>query len=153
MEIQKIDKGEQRRRVGEVLKEVGLEDYRNKYPKDLSGGMRQRISFARTLLTDADLMLLDEPFSALDALTRMDMQEWLLNQWEHFHKTILFITHDVEEAIFLSKKIYIITETPITHLEIAEVPEDYPRNRDFLRRPEMEALKAKLTMQLRRQVM
>ena len=153
MEIQKIDKGEQRRRVGEVLKEVGLEDYRNKYPKDLSGGMRQRISFARTLLTDADLMLLDEPFSALDALTRMDMQEWLLNQWEHFHKTILFITHDVEEAIFLSKKIYIITETPITHLEIAEVPEDYPRNRDFLRRPELEALKAKLTMQLRRQVM
>ena len=153
MEIQKIDKGEQRRRVGEVLKEVGLEDYRNKYPKDLSGGMRQRISFARTLLTDADLMLLDEPFSALDALTRMDMQEWLLNQWEHFHKTILFITHDVEEAIFVSKKIYIITETPITHLEIAEVPEDYPRNRDFLRRPEMEALKAKLTMQLRRQVM
>ena len=153
MEIQKIDKGEQRRRVGEVLKEVGLEDYRNKYPKDLSGGMRQRISFARTLLTDADLMLLDEPFRALDALTRMDMQEWLLNQWEHFHKTILFITHDVEEAIFLSKKIYIITETPITHLEIAEVPEDYPRNRDFLRRPEMEALKAKLTMQLRRQVM
>lgn len=153
MEIQKIDKGEQRRRGGEVLKEVGLEDYRNKYPKDLSGGMRQRISFARTLLTDADLMLLDEPFSALDALTRMDMQEWLLNQWEHFHKTILFITHDVEEAIFLSKKIYIITETPITHLEIAEVPEDYPRNRDFLRRPEMEALKAKLTMQLRRQVM
>lgn len=153
MEIQKIDKGEQRRRVGEVLKEVGLEDYRNKYPKDLSGGMRQRISFARTLLTDADLMLLDEPFSALDALARMDMQEWLLNQWEHFHKTILFITHDVEEAIFLSKKIYIITETPITHLEIAEVPEDYPRNRDFLRRPEMEALKAKLTMQLRRQVM
>lgn len=153
MEIQKIDKEEQRRRFGEVLKEVGLEDYRNKYPKDLSGGMRQRISFARTLLTDADLMLLDEPFSALDALTRMDMQEWLLDQWEHFNKTILFITHDVEEAIFLSKKIYIITETPITHLEIVEVPEDYPRKRDFLRRPEMETLKAKLTMQLRKQVM
>lgn len=153
MEIQKKSKAEQERRVTEVLKEVGLEDYRNKYPKDLSGGMRQRISFARTLLTDADLMLLDEPFSALDALTRMDMQEWLLSQWQHFHKTILFITHDVEEAIFLSKKIYIITETPITELEIVEVPEGYPRDREFLRCPDIEALKAKLTMKLRRQVM
>ena len=153
MEIQKKSKAEQERRVTEVLKEVGLEDYRNKYPKDLSGGMRQRISFARTLLTDADLMLLDEPFSALDALTRMDMQEWLLSQWQHFHKTILFITHDVEEAIFLSKKIYIITDTPITELEIVEVPEGYPRDREFLRHPDIEALKAKLTMKLRRQVM
>ncbi|MEI3267360.1 MAG: ABC transporter ATP-binding protein [Frisingicoccus sp.] len=153
MEIQKKSKAEQEKRVTEVLREVGLEDYRNKYPKDLSGGMRQRISFARTLLTDAELMLLDEPFSALDALTRMDMQEWLLRQWEHFHKTILFITHDVEEAVFLSKKIYIITETPITQIEIAEVPEGYPRNREFLRRPEIEALKSRLTMQLRKQVM
>lgn len=153
MEIQKKSKAEQEKRVAEVLKEVGLEDYRNKYPKDLSGGMRQRISFARTLLTDADLMLLDEPFSALDALTRMDMQEWLLSQWQHFHKTILFITHDVEEAIFLSKKIYIITDTPITELEVVEVPEGYPRDREFLRRPDIEALKAKLTMKLRRQVM
>lgn len=153
MEIQKKSKTEQENRVAAVLKEVGLEDYRNKYPKDLSGGMRQRISFARTLLTDADLMLLDEPFSALDALTRMDMQEWLLSQWQHFHKTILFITHDVEEAIFLSKKIYIITETPITQMEIVEVPEGYPRDREFLRRPDVEAMKAKLTMKLRRQVM
>lgn len=153
MEIQKKSRAEQEKRVAEVLKEVGLEEYRDKYPKDLSGGMRQRISFARTLLTDAELMLLDEPFSALDALTRMDMQEWLLNQWQHFHKTILFITHDVEEAIFLSKKIYIITETPITQMEIVEVPEDYPRNRDFLRRPDIEAMKSELTMKLRRQVM
>ena len=114
MEIQKIGREEQKERVPRVLEQVGLEGYRNKYPKDLSGGMRQRISFARTLLTEADLMLLDEPFSALDALTRMDMQEWLLHQWEHFHKTIVFITHDVEEAVFLSKKIYIITETPMT---------------------------------------
>ena len=153
MEIQKKSKTEQENRVAAVLKEVGLEDYRNKYPKDLSGGMRQRISFARTLLTDADLMLLDEPFSALDALTWMDMQEWLLSQWQNFHKTILFITHDVEEAIFLSKKIYIITETPITQMEIVEVPEGYPRDREFLRRPDIEAMKAKLTMKLRRQVM
>ncbi|WP_418750663.1 ABC transporter ATP-binding protein [Frisingicoccus sp.] len=152
MEIQKIDREEQKERVTRVLEQVGLEGYRNKYPKDLSGGMRQRISFARTLLTEADLMLLDEPFSALDALTRMDMQEWLLHQWEHFHKTIVFITHDVEEAVFLSKKIYIITETPMTHLEVVDVPEGYPRNREFLRRPDIEMLKEKLTRQLRKQV-
>lgn len=152
MEIQKIGGEEQKRKVTDVLEQVGLESYRNKYPKDLSGGMRQRISFARTLLTDADLMLLDEPFSALDALTRMDMQEWLLHQWEHFHKTILFITHDVEEAVFLSKKIYIIAETPMTRLEVVEVPEGYPRNREFLQRPDIEALKEKLTRQLRKQV-
>ena len=152
MEIQKIGREEQKERVNRVLEQVGLEGYRNKYPKDLSGGMRQRISFARTLLTEADLMLLDEPFSALDALTRMDMQEWLLHQWEHFHKTIVFITHDVEEAVFLSKKIYIITETPMTHLEVVDVPEGYPRNREFLRRPDIEMLKEKLTRQLRKQV-
>ena len=152
MEIQKIGREEQKERVNRVLEQVGLEGYRNKYPKDLSGGMRQRISFARTLLTEADLMLLDEPFSALDALTRMDMQAWLLHQWEHFHKTIVFITHDVEEAVFLSKKIYIITETPMTHLEVVDVPEGYPRNREFLRRPDIEMLKEKLTRQLRKQV-
>lgn len=152
MEIQKIGREEQKERVTRVLEQVGLEGYRNKYPKDLSGGMRQRISFARTLLTEADLMLLDEPFSALDALTRMDMQEWLLHQWEHFHKTIVFITHDVEEAVFLSKKIYIITETPMPHLEVVDVPEGYPRNREFLRRPDIEMLKEKLTRQLRKQV-
>lgn len=152
MEIQKIGREEQKERVPRVLEQVGLEGYRNKYPKDLSGGMRQRISFARTLLTEADLMLLDEPFSALDALTRMDMQEWLLHQWEHFHKTIVFITHDVEEAVFLSKKIYIITETPMTHLEVVDVPEGYPRNREFLRRPDIEMMKEKLTRQLRKQV-
>ena len=66
--------------------------------------MRQRISLPEPFLTDADLLLLDEPFSALDALTRINMQEWLLKQWQHFHKTIMFITHDVEEAIFMSSK-------------------------------------------------
>lgn len=150
MEIQKVGKAEQKRRVEEVLAQVGLEAYKDKYPKDLSGGMRQRISFARTLLTNAELMLLDEPFSALDALTRMDMQEWLLDQWHHYHKTILFITHDVEEALFLSKKIYIITETPMHELTIVDVPEGYPRNREFLGRPDIEKLKMELTMQLRK---
>lgn len=152
MEIQKIPKAEMAKRADEMLAEVGLSDYKDKYPKDLSGGMRQRISFARTLLTDSDLMLLDEPFSALDSLTRMDMQEWLLKEWSHFQKTILFITHDVEEAIFLSQHIYMITDTPITHLEKIDIPLEYPRSRSQLKRADILDLKEYLISNLRKQV-
>ena len=152
MEIAKVPQSEQIQRVSDILKEVGLSDYAAKYPKDLSGGMRQRISFARTLLTDADLLLLDEPFSALDALTRISMQEWLLKQWQHFHKTIMFITHDVEEAIFMSSKIYLVKQTPIHELEVLNVPMDYPRNRNDMGRPEIVELKEYLIDQLRKQV-
>lgn len=149
MEIQHTDKIDMVKKADAVLEQVGLMDYKHKYPKDLSGGMRQRISFARTLLTDSELMLLDEPFSALDSLTRMDMQEWLLNQWEHFDKTIMFITHDVEEAIFLSKRIFLITKTPITKLSVIDVPLEYPRKRSQLKQPEIIELKEQLIEQLR----
>ena len=152
MEIAGIPADIQKQRVTDMLKEVGLSDYAAKYPKDLSGGMRQRISFARTLLTDADLLLLDEPFSALDALTRINMQECLLKQWMHFNKTIMFITHDVEEAIFMSGKIYLVKQTPIHELEVIDVPMDYPRRRDFMTRPEIVTLKEYMIEQLRKQV-
>lgn len=152
MEIARIPAAEQKRRVADILREVGLSDYAQKYPKDLSGGMRQRISFARTLLTDAELLLLDEPFSALDALTRINMQEWLLTQWQHFNKTIMFITHDVEEAIFMSGKIYLVKQTPIHELEVLDVPMNYPRSRNFMTRPDIIELKEYLIDQLRRQV-
>lgn len=102
--------------TAEVLKHVGLEAWGNKAPKELSGGMRQRAAFARTLLTGSELLLLDEPFSALDYLTRLSMREWLLHQWEREKKTVLFITHDVEEAVFLSTRILAAERTPITAL-------------------------------------
>lgn len=152
MEIQKLPKEIMRQKADAILQDIGLDTYKTKYPKDLSGGMRQRISFARTLLTQADLLLLDEPFSALDSLTRMTMQEWLLAQWAHFHKTILFITHDVEEALLLSQKVLVITCTPIKTLEVIEVPAEYPRTRECLTRPEMVALKEILIARLREQV-
>ena len=153
MELAKVPKAEQEKRCKEVLEQVGLSEYAKKYPKDLSGGMKQRVAFARTLLSGADLLLLDEPFSALDYLTRVDMQEWLLHQWEHYHKTILFITHDVEEAIFLSKTIYIIQDRPFSQMERVEVSLSYPRNREDLKRADIVELKETLIEKLRRSVM
>ena len=153
MELAKVPKAEQEKRCKEVLDQVGLSEYAKKYPKDLSGGMKQRVAFARTLLSGADMLLLDEPFSALDYLTRVDMQEWLLHQWEHYHKTILFITHDVEEAIFLSKTIFIIQDRPFSQMERVEVPLSYPRNREDLKRPDIVELKETRIEKLRRSVM
>lgn len=152
MELQKVNKNEREKRIVNILQEVGLSDYKDKYPKDLSGGMKQRVSFARTILTGSELLLLDEPFSALDSLTKISMQEWLLEEWRHFNKTILFITHDVEEAIFLSKSIYVIHDRPISHLEKIEVPLEYPRNRSSMQRPEIIELKESLIERLRQKV-
>lgn len=152
MELQKIKKDEREERVCNMLNEIGLSNYKDKFPKDLSGGMKQRVSFARTLLTGSELLLLDEPFSALDSLTRISMQEWLLNQWKHFNKTILFITHDVEEAIFLSKSIFVIVDRPITHLERIDIPLKYPRSRAQLQSSKIIELKESLISKLRQKV-
>lgn len=152
LEIKKISKENREKSVIDILKEVGLLEYKDKFPKDLSGGMRQRVSFARTLLTGSELLLLDEPFSALDSLTRISMQEWLLEEWQRFEKTILFITHDVEEAIFLSKSIFVIQDRPIAHMERIEIPLDYPRSRSDLQKSEIIELKESLISRLRQKV-
>ncbi|MGV3464342.1 MAG: ABC transporter ATP-binding protein [Heyndrickxia sp.] len=94
--------------VREWLRKTGLLEWENALPKQLSGGMKQRIAFLRTILTGSKVLLLDEPFGALDAFTKRDMQKWLLSIWEELDKTILFITHDLEEAILLSDRILIL---------------------------------------------
>lgn len=147
-----VDKNEADRMIEKTLCEVGLEGRGKKYPFELSGGMRQRAAFGRTALTGCDLMLLDEPFSALDFLTRVSMQEWLIKQYEHQKKTILFITHDVEEAIFLSSRILVVTKTPIDSFAQIDVPLEYPRTRDMLSRPEIVSLREMLINMLREQV-
>lgn len=150
MEIMKVPADKQKKACKEALEQVGLSGYADKYPKDLSGGMKQRVAFARTLLAGADMLLLDEPFSALDYLTRVDMQEWLLSQWQNSGKSIIFITHDVEEAVFLSKRIFVIQDRPFSSMENVEIPMDYPRKREELKRADIADLKETLISKLRK---
>jgi ABC-type nitrate/sulfonate/bicarbonate transport system ATPase subunit len=107
--------------------EVGLEGFENAYPKQLSGGMMQRVALARALANDPDILLMDEPFGALDSQTRSLMQELLLNIWEHSKKTVLFITHDIDEAILLGDHVYVMTARPGSIKERIHV--DIPRPR------------------------
>ena len=145
-------KAERRDMVEASLADVGLSGCADKRPDELSGGMRQRAAFARTMLAGSDLLLLDEPFSALDFLTRISMQEWILDQWQRHKKTILFITHDVEEAVFLSSSVLVVESTPIRALKEIPVPMAYPRTRQDLNRPDIAELKESLIDMLRKQV-
>lgn len=111
------------------LPEFGLEGFENRYPHELSGGMRQRVALLRTYLTDRSLMLLDEPFGALDALTRGNMQEFLLRHWEaEPDRTVVFITHDVEEALLLGDRVVVLSSRPARMKEQIEVDFDRPRD-------------------------
>lgn len=114
MEIRGVHRKQAIERAMPLLIRYGLEGFENHYPYELSGGMRQRAAFLRTLLYDRDILLLDEPFGALDAQTRLEMQNWLLNIWKDFRKTILFVTHDIDEAIYLSDDIYVFSQRPGT---------------------------------------
>ncbi len=151
MQIKKIPKAEQKKKAYEMLEKVGLLEYAKKYPRELSGGMRQRVSFARTLCEGSDLMLLDEPFSALDSITRIKMREWLRDQWETLDKTILFITHDVEEALYLSEKIFVLTGNPVSSLKVVDVPLERKRSIKMLENENIRQLKDRLVEMLRKE--
>ena len=151
LEIQK-QKSIDSNAVDRLLEEFGLEGYENKYPSELSGGMRQRVSFLRATLSGSNVLLLDEPFSALDAMTKLFMQEWLLEQWKKQSSTILFITHDISEALFLSDRIFIVTDTPFTTLEEVKVPLKRPRQQHHLDQKEVVELKNSLIERFRMRV-
>ena len=144
LEVQRVPRAEARRRAAALLDRFGLAGFERAYPAALSGGMRQRAALLRTVLAGRRLLLLDEPFGALDALTRAELHAWLLDLWSDVGATILFITHDIDEAIFLSDRVYALTHRPAA---IAlELPIDLPRPRrfDLLPTPAFMALKARL---------
>jgi len=128
LQIKKMPKAEIAVRVEALLEKLHLQDFRNRYPKDLSGGMRQRVAIARVLALDSPILLMDEPFGALDALTRRTLQDELLRIWEEVGKTILFVTHSIEESIYLADRIIVMTYRPGTIKR--DVVVDMPRPRD-----------------------
>lgn len=152
LELSGLKKKEAIQRILPLLEEFGLKGAEHKYPSELSGGMRQRVSFLRSILTGSNILLLDEPFSALDAITRLSMQEWLLDQWERRKKTILFITHDVNEALFLSDRIFVFQHAPVHHLQEVVVPLGRPRSLLDLNDPAVVKWKDTLIDQLRKGV-
>ena len=128
LEIKGMSKAEIAERVEWLLQKLHLQDFRNRFPKDLSGGMRQRVAIARVLALDSPILLMDEPFGALDALTRRTLQDELLRIWEEVGKTILFVTHSIEESIYLADRIIVMTYRPGTIKR--DVLVDMPRPRD-----------------------
>ncbi|WP_300358644.1 ABC transporter ATP-binding protein [Fusobacterium sp.] len=130
VELNKKNREEGKKKAIEYLKKLHLDEYKDKLPQELSGGMRQRVSFLRTLLTEADILLLDEPFSALDAITKEYLQKWLLDTLKEFNKSIIFITHDINEALFLSDRILVCKDKPLDSFAEFIVPKDKENNTD-----------------------
>ena len=132
-----------------LMVKVGLKGFENHYPKQLSGGMQQRTALARALANDPKILLLDEPFGALDNQTRALMQELLLGIWEADRKTVLFVTHDIDEAIFMASRVAVMSARPGRLKTIVPVGLPHPRHYTMKTTPEFSALKARLTEEIR----
>ena len=132
LEVRGVSRSQARKRVRPLLETFGLAGFERAYPFQLSGGMRQRAALLRTVVQDRGVSLLDEPFGALDALTRAQMQRWIEGVWEQYRWTVLLITHDVREAVFLSDRIYVFSARPATVLSCVEVPLPRPRTMDMI---------------------
>jgi ABC-type nitrate/sulfonate/bicarbonate transport system ATPase subunit len=149
LEIAGVGKAEARERADRLFPLFGLEGFEDAHPFVLSGGMRQRAALMRTVIQERPLMLLDEPFGALDSLTRTDMQEFLLDVWDRFGHTIVFITHDIREAIYLSDRIYVMTARPARVRMKVTVDLPRPRPLEVIATPKFAALEAELLLALR----
>jgi ABC-type nitrate/sulfonate/bicarbonate transport system ATPase subunit len=144
MQVQGVPRQEARKRAHDLFCQFGLAEFEQAYPHTLSGGMRQRVAFARTVLAARDLVLLDEPFGALDTLTRLAMHRWLLDIWGQLGKSAMLVTHDPEEALLLSDRVYVFSDRP-AHITLAlEVPLPRPRQTEVTTSPEFAQLKARL---------
>ena len=149
LELQGVSKRDAGQRARQHLGRFGLEGFENAYPHELSGGMRQRAAFLRTVLADQKVFLLDEPFGALDALNRTQIHQWLTGLWESMQKTIVLVTHDVDEAILLSDRVYVMTARPGRMKMVQSVDLSRPRSIDVFSTPAFMALKSALLNSIR----
>jgi ABC-type nitrate/sulfonate/bicarbonate transport system ATPase subunit len=148
LEVRGLARRAARERVRPLLATFGLEGFEAAYPFQLSGGMRQRAALLRTVVQECEVLLLDEPFGALDALTRAEMQRWLEGMWEPFGWTAVLVTHDVREAVFLADRIYVLSPRPGTVVAELAVPLPRPRTIATLTDPRFAELEAQLLERL-----
>ena len=144
LEMKRMPKDQAEKIANKYIKAVGLEGFEHAYPKELSGGMRQRVAIARAYAADPEVLLLDEPFGALDAQTRVQLQSELLNTWEHEKKTCFFITHDVDEAIILAQRVIIMSARPGRIKKIVDIDIPYPRTQATKTDPRFLELKTEI---------
>ena len=147
-----LPQGQQREIAAAFLHQVGLHGFEQHFPKQLSGGMQQRVAIARALANSPRMLLMDEPFGALDHQTREQMQELLLGIWEQERKTVLFVTHDIDEAVFMGSRVVVMSARPGRIKLDRTVPLAHPRHYAIKTSPEFVALKAELTEQVRVEV-
>ena len=146
LELQGVPRERRRTIATDLLGPLGLRDFAAKYPRELSGGMRQRVAIGRALAIDTPIILMDEPFGALDEQTRLLMGEWLLDIWRRTRKTVVFVTHSLHEALALSTRVVVMTARPGRVKSVLDLPLPYPRPMDAA---DMAALRARLWHEIR----
>jgi NitT/TauT family transport system ATP-binding protein len=146
LELQGVPRDRRRAAAAELLGPLGLRDFAGKYPRELSGGMRQRVAIGRALAIETPIVLMDEPFGALDEQTRLLMGEWLLDIWRRTRKTVVFVTHSLHEALALSTRVIVMTARPGRIKSVIELPMPYPR---AMESTDLVALRAKLWSEIR----
>lgn len=144
LELQKVPAKQRRKTVDYYLDLVGLSAFAEALPKELSGGMKQRCAIARAYAVNPEILLMDEPFGALDALTRVHMQEQLLETWGRERRTVLFVTHDVDEAVYLASKVIVMAARPGRIYKVVDVDLPYPRDNDLRMTPEFSELRSQV---------
>ncbi|MDR1570913.1 MAG: ABC transporter ATP-binding protein [Clostridiales Family XIII bacterium] len=144
LEVKKLPRKERARIAGDFIELVGLSDFADRYPYELSGGMKQRIAIARALAYDPDVLLMDEPFAAVDEQTRGNLQSELLRIWSKTNKTVIFVTHSIEEAVYLSDRVAVMTASPGTVRGIVDVDLPRPRDESIKNTPEFAAIRNKV---------
>lgn len=149
LELRGMPRSKRQAIAAHALKALGIVEFAKKFPRELSGGMKQRVGIARALIADTEVLLMDEPFASVDAQTRMILQELILNLWGEFKKTVLFVTHNIEEAILLGDRIGVMTARPGQIKATIPVPFNRPRNSSIRKEREFQKLEENIWEMLR----